>query len=90
MMAEYKLFKVGLDGCYDIIAAETAEQALAHQLRLVEPNHYSVDEVPEVTEIDTDTVEKFETETGGFEYMTYAEYLADFKYEQPAIVCWFE
>ncbi|MGG7220932.1 hypothetical protein ACQXR1_11500 [Bacillus sp. ATD] len=89
-MAEYKLFKVGLDGCYDIIAAETAEQALALQLSLVEPNHYSVDEVPEVSEVDKDAEGMFETETGGFERMTFAEYLADFKYEQPAIVCWFE
>jgi len=63
---------------------------LAHQLSLIEPNHYSVGEVPEVSEIDTDTVEKFETETGRFEYMTYAEYLADFKYGEPEIVCWFE
>ncbi|WP_230113438.1 hypothetical protein [Bacillus velezensis] len=50
-MAKYKLFKVGLDGCYDIIAAETAEQALAHQLSLIEPNHYSVGEVPEVSRL---------------------------------------
>ncbi|MCY9132817.1 hypothetical protein MOF07_19475 [Bacillus spizizenii] len=89
-MAEYKLFKVGLDGCYDIIAAETAEQALAHHLELVGPDDYFEDEVPEVSEIDTDTMGKFETEKGGFEYMTFADYLADFKYEQPAIVCWFE
>ena len=89
-MAEYKLFKVGLDGYYDIIAAETAEQALTHHLELVGPDDYSEGEVPEVSEIDPDTMGKFETEKGGFEYMTFAEYMADFKYEEPAIVCWFE
>ncbi|MGB9945316.1 hypothetical protein ACO0DA_20240 [Bacillus subtilis] len=89
-MAEYKLFKVGLNGDYDIIAAETEEQALAHHLDLVGPDDYSEDEMPEVSEVAKDAEGIFETETGGFERMTYAEFLADFKYEQPAIVCWFE
>lgn len=89
-MAEYKLFKVGLNGNYDIIAAETEEQALAHHLDLVGPDDYPEDEMPEVSEVGTDTMEKFETEAGGYEYMTFAEFLADFKYDEPAIVCWFE
>lgn len=82
-MKPYKLFQIDIN----IIAAETAEQAIECFYK----SYIDVDEFLEVEaeEVPFDRIGYFETERG-YEKMTFAEFLSDFKYKEPQIVCWNE
>jgi hypothetical protein len=75
----------------DYIVAETAEQAIEHLKSITGPDYYPEGEAPEVEVIPHDRTGWFEREDGkGFDKMTFGEWLADFDYRGPQIVCWNE
>lgn len=81
----YSIFKVN----GDYIVAETQEQAVAHHLKAVGTEWYAEGEEPEVEMIPHDRLGRFETESG-WDEKTFGEWLADFEYTGPTIICWNE
>lgn len=75
----------------DYIVAETAEQAIAHHLEVVGQGFYTEGEEPEAEVVPDNEQGKFEREDGnGYDEMTFGEWLADFEYTGPQIICWNE
>ena len=83
----YSIFKVS----DDYIVAETQEQAIQHHLEAIGSNWYRNGEEPDVEVIPNDRQGRFEREDGnGFDEMTFGEWLADFEYTGPQLLCWNE
>lgn len=75
----------------DYIVAETQEQAVACHLEAIGPGWYLSGEEPEVEVVPNDRQGKFEREDGnGYDEMTFGEWLADFEYTGPQLLCWNE
>jgi len=81
----YSIFNVS----DDYIVAETGEQALACHLQAVGPDWYVPGEEPEVEVVPHDRRGRFET-ADGWEEKTFGEWLADFEYTGPQLLCWNE
>lgn len=81
-MTAYNIYKVD----EDYIAAETKEQALECHAEAI--GDYC-GELPEIYVIDPNTSGRFETEHG-YQELTFGEWLADFEYTEPVIICWNE
>jgi hypothetical protein len=83
----WNIFKVN----DDYIAAVTPEQAVHHHLEAVGSNYYPDGEEPKVKVIPAEKQGRFEREDGrGFDEMTFGDWLADFKYNGPQLLCWNE
>lgn len=73
------------------IASVTRGQAVAIHLKAVGPDWYTAGEVPEVELVPAERNGQFEREDGrGYDEMTFGEWLADFKYTGPQVLCWNE
>ncbi|MEK5323336.1 hypothetical protein [Aeribacillus sp. FSL M8-0254] len=83
----FKIFAVG-DDRPEYIAAMTAEEAIADHFTRIDDDYYG-EEGPDVEEIPFNTVGMFETETG-YKEMTFAEFLGNFTYTGPQLICWSE
>jgi hypothetical protein len=81
----YSIFKVN----DDYIVAETQEQAVKHHMDAVGTNWYPEGEELEIEVIPHEREGRFETETG-WEDKTFGEWLADFEYTGPQLLCWNE
>lgn len=90
MATDYIIFKVN----DDYIVAETAEQALNHHLGLLGNGWYSEGDRPEVGDVEQIPMDRegcFEREDGqGYVDMTFGEWLANFEYTVPQVICWNE
>lgn len=82
----YSIFKVN----DDYIIAETQEQAIQHHLEAVGPNWYEPGEEPDVEVIPHERQGRFENEHGGYDEMTFGEWLAGVEYNGPQLICWNE
>ncbi|GIO36223.1 hypothetical protein J41TS12_10840 [Paenibacillus antibioticophila] len=75
----------------DYIAAVTREQATALHLDTIGTDWYAEGEEPDVEVIPADQQGRFEREDGrGYDEMTFGEWLADFEYTGPQLLCWNE
>lgn len=75
----------------DYIAAVTQEQAVQHHLKAFGSNYYSEGEEPVVEVTPAEQKGRFECGDGrGFDEMTFGEWLVDFKYSGPQLLCWNE
>ncbi|MEC0167402.1 hypothetical protein [Paenibacillus graminis] len=85
----YKIFGVGETAEY--IVAETSEEALNnHWDRIGGDDFYgSKEEVP-VVQISPEDTGRFEQEDGSYKDMTFGEFLSDFEYKGPQVICWQE
>ncbi|BDH60120.1 hypothetical protein MTP04_02500 [Lysinibacillus sp. PLM2] len=84
----YKVFSVGPDWV-EFIAAQTAEEALAEHLRRADYKEHELQDIT-VNEIPFETEYRFENEQGTFDEMTFGEWLKDFEYKKPKLLCWQE
>jgi hypothetical protein len=81
---DFKIFSVE----DEYIVAMTMEEAVANHLTRVEGEYYG-EEGPDVEEISFDDIGVFEQE-GSYAEMTFAEFLGDFTYTGPQLICWRE
>lgn len=84
----FKIFAVG-DDRPEYIAAMTAEEAIADHFTRIDDDYYG-EEGPDVIEIPFETVGMFEQEDGSYKKMTFREFLGDFVYTGPELICWNE
>lgn len=82
---KYSIYKVS----DDYIVAETQDQALQHHLEAVGSKWYPEGETPDIEVIPHESLGHFECESGiGYEEKTFGEWLADFVYIGPQLLCW--
>lgn len=84
----YKVFAVGIDWV-EYIAAQTLEAALAEHLSRADYTEVELKDIT-VTEVPFETEYSFENEQGLFDEMTFGEWLKDFEYTKPKLLCWTE
>ncbi|ODA08217.1 hypothetical protein [Paenibacillus polymyxa] len=84
MKINYSVFEVEHDGEREFIAAQTKQEALQEHFSRG-ADMYENDEQPTVTEIDIETQGNFEGDK-----ITWREFLSDFEYNKPQLLCWSE
>lgn len=82
----YRVFAVGPDWV-EYIAAQTPEEALSEHLSRADYTEEDLKDIT-VTEVPFETEYRFENENGGFDEMTFGEWLIGFEYEKPKLLCW--
>ncbi|KAF6565372.1 hypothetical protein G9G63_09440 [Paenibacillus sp. EKM202P] len=84
MKINYDVFELEYDGEREFIAAQTHQEALEEHFSRG-ADKYENDEQPTVRVIDMETKGSFEgNET------TWREFLSDFEYSKPQLLCWSE
>lgn len=87
MKSNISIFKIN----DDYIIAETEEQAVTHHLHTVGKDWYTEGDELDIEKIPHNRIGHFEREQGpGYDKMTFGEWLADFEYTEPTIICWNE
>lgn len=86
-LPDFKLYSVGNDRP-EYIVAMNSQEALSDHLSRVDSDFYG-EEGPDLKEVPLNLEGQFETDSG-YKTMTFAQYLREFDYKGPQLICWNE